>query len=450
MAVQVWIGDKPEHANERRAIVALANGLERLEGLYLLLANFHVNGRTIDLTIIKPDGIFIVELKHVDGKVFGDVNGAWHLEDANGERRRLNPGRKNPYNQVISYYYSLTNFLNDNRSTLLPTYKAERVNFRSCRRVIAIAPTIQPGSEINLDWKVELKGLDELPAFLITERSPEIELTEDEMLAIPRLLGMTRWRDVNALMAGVLPTLSVSEEAPPSDTPAPPPAPAPPAPAPTPARPWWHIGGSVRRPAVLGAVLAVVLALIGGGLWWNEANQIPPPPTDTAVAVTPAAPPAGGVLPLAGAPPIAEATTCVWAEYQAVGKVWQPDQAAWLSVGAGDPSSNLQPEVVMTLERVDYCGDEIALTWSVRNNTTRVITFPLRHSNIVIRDPLDNDYMVDDSRSEPRVVRIGPDTVESATVYVSRPVSYNAPSLLVRVKDRPFGEASWLVSLEGS
>ena len=64
MAVQVWIGEKPEHPNERRAIVSLANGLERLDGLYLLLANFSVGGRNIDLVLIKQDAIFIVELKH--------------------------------------------------------------------------------------------------------------------------------------------------------------------------------------------------------------------------------------------------------------------------------------------------------------------------------------------------------------------------------------------------
>ncbi|NJL35105.1 MAG: NERD domain-containing protein, partial [Chloroflexaceae bacterium] len=191
MAVQVWIGDKPEHPNERRAIVALANGLERLESLYLLLANFNVNGRTIDLVVIKQDGIFIIELKHCDGKIFGGVNGPWYVESANETRKRLNPGRKNPYNQVISYYYSLTNFLNDNTAEIFEEHKASTASFRSCRRVVVIAPRIEAGSELELDWKVELKGLDELPAFLLTERSSEISLTEEEMLRIPELLGCT-------------------------------------------------------------------------------------------------------------------------------------------------------------------------------------------------------------------------------------------------------------------
>ncbi|HEU5088630.1 MAG TPA: nuclease-related domain-containing protein, partial [Roseiflexaceae bacterium] len=200
MAVQVWIGEKPEHAQERRAIVALANGLERLDGLYLILANFSVGGRNIDLVVIKQDGIFIIELKYCDGKVFGDVNGPWFVEGSNGQRKRLNPGRKNPYNQVISYYYSLINFLNDNRPNLLSAQKAHSVDFRTCRRLVVIAPLIQEGSQVETDWKVDLKGLDELPAYLVTERSTEIDLSRDEMLRIPELLHCTLWSEINVLL----------------------------------------------------------------------------------------------------------------------------------------------------------------------------------------------------------------------------------------------------------
>ena len=138
MAVQVWIGEKPEHPNERRAIMSLANGLERLDGLHLILANFSIGGRTVDLVIIKHDAIFIVELKHCDGRVIGSVNGPWFVEGRNGERKRLNPGRKNPYNQVISYFHALTNFLNEHRREFLSEPKANDIAFRTCKRVVVI------------------------------------------------------------------------------------------------------------------------------------------------------------------------------------------------------------------------------------------------------------------------------------------------------------------------
>ena len=269
MAVQVWIGEKPEHPNERRAIVALANGLDRLDGLYLILANFSVGGRNIDLVLIKQDAIFIVELKQCDGKIFGDVNGPWFVESANGERKRLNPGRKNPYNQVISYYYSLINFLNEHRGTFLSPQKATSVDFRTCKRLVVIAPTIQEGSQVETDWKVELKGLDELPAYLITERSSEINLSEEEMLAIPALLHCTRWSEVNSLLAGVMPRWeAVDGEA---STVAPQlPAPAPVEAAATPvvqaqaslwARGRGALGTWAGRTAVLMAAVALVLAV---------------------------------------------------------------------------------------------------------------------------------------------------------------------------------------------
>lgn len=448
MAVQVWIGDKPEHPNERRAIVALANGLERLENLYLLLANYNVGGRTIDLTIIKQDAIFIIELKHCDGKVFGSVNGPWFLESANGERKRLNPGRKNPYNQVISYYYSLTNFLNDHRAEMLSAYKAAQINFRSCRRLVVIAPGIQAGSELTLDWKVELKGLDELPAFLVTERSPDIDLTEAEMLAIPRLLGCTRWRDINELIAGVLPTWHADPPRSAPDQPAAPTDPAPPAPAPrTPSlSPFWRALHTASGPlATAMSMLALLLLLL---VLWQPGEPVPPPPIRSGQGLlTPNSPPAGGIFPGAVelTPP-----PCVWSEYQMVGKRWDSGAQRWISVGVGGSLGELAPEIVVTLERVEYCDEEIRLTWSVRNTTESLVRFPLHDTNMSIRDPVGNDYTIDNSRSQPDVLLIEPGNRAQGVAIVPRPVSQNAPALLIRLKDEPFGEASWLVSLEGN
>ncbi len=452
MAVQVWIGDKPEHPNERRAIVALANGLERLENLYLLLANFNVGGRTIDLVIIKQDAIFIVELKHCDGKLFGGVNGPWYLETANEERRRLNPGRKNPYNQVISYYYSLTNYLNDNRDQILSENKAQQINFRTCRRVVVIAPRIQEGSEIELDWKVELKGLDELPAFLVTERSAEINLSEEEMLAIPDLLGCTRWRDINELIAGVLPTWS--EQAAPSAKAVPAPAAAPPAPEPAPTVPvptlFDQLKQSLQTTAGRLALVLSMLVLVLLGLLLARAGTSTTavlPPSQNISLSTPIAPPAGGV----GVFPNGietDTSTCTWNGFQSVGKRYDPDAQHWISVGVMGTSVELSPEVIVTLEQVDYCGEQMTLAWSVRNNSTDTVQFPLTDANMQILDTIGNEYAVDASQSEPHTLRVRPDSQEQGVAVVPRPVGQNVPILLVRLKNEPFGEASWLVSLE--
>ncbi|MBC8076572.1 MAG: NERD domain-containing protein [Chloroflexales bacterium] len=455
MAVQVWIGEKPEHPNERRAIMALANGLNRLDGLYLILANFSVGGLSIDLMIAKQDAIFIIELKHCDGKVFGDVNGPWWVESSNGERKRLNPGRKNPYNQVIAYFYRLTNFLNDHRQDFLSAHKAEAVDFRTCKRVVVIAPTLQEGSNIALDWKVELKGLDELPAFLVTERSSEIDLSEQEMLAIPALLHCTRWKEVNDLIEGVLPTWEGAAD--PAD---PPPAPEPepiaaiappivveaPHSAPLPAAAFWQgARGALRtttgRIAAGMAALVLVLATV---LLLRPVREVPAANQGVAPLVISTSEAAGGSSP-GGV--VQRPATCVWNGFQSVSKRWDAGEGRWLTVG---PDSGDAPaDVVVTLEQVDFCGDHISLTWRVRNNTAALVLVPLRGDTIGVLDSLRNDYLIADDRSSPRELKVQPGQQAQGVAVVPQPVSQNAITLKVTLKNAAFGDTSWLVCLEG-
>lgn len=445
MAVQVWIGEKPEHPNERRAIVALANGLDRLDGLYLILANFSVGGRNIDLVLIKQDAIFIVELKHCDGKIFGDVNGPWFVESANGERKRLNPGRKNPYNQVISYYYSLINFLNDHRGTLLSPQKATTIDFRTCKRLVVIAPTLQEGSQVETDWKVELKGLDELPAYLVTERSSEINLSEEEMLAIPELLHCTRWNEVNSLLAGVLPRW----DEPAAQLAAPQPAvPAEPAPEPIPAAPptLWARGQRALttwtgRAAVLMGALALILAVALFALATRRPPVLADQPASGIVSTSQAA---GGT----GFGGVVAQESCVWSEFQSVGRRRGSQAGTWENVGVGGNTPALQPEVVVTLKEVNFCQGGIRLTWNVRNNMDdESVALPLTAENIAISDSLLNEYQIADDQSLPAEISVAPRSKAQGTAVVARPANLNAKALRIKLKQLPFGEATWIVPI---
>ena len=454
MAVQVWIGEKPEHANERRAIVALANGLERLDGLYLLLANFSVGGRAVDLVIIKNDAIFILELKHCDGRVFGDVNGPWYVESANGTRKRLNPGRKNPYNQVISYYYSLINFLNDHRSEFLSPNKAATVDFRTCRRVVVIAPSIQEGSQIDIDWKVEVKGLDQLPAYLVTERSSEIDLTDEEMLAIPRLLHCTRWTEVNALMTGSVMRWDV--EAAPAPQPAAPPPPSPASPgapvAPAPAAPAPPTFGERARAALntwtgraavafATAAAALLLLLLVRSPATPQADAPAPSLVSTIQPVA-----AGGV----GGGGLLRPPACTWAEYQSVARKQGAEPNTWVKVGLLSDAPGLAPDVVVTLEKVEYCGSDIRLSWSVQNNLAdTTVELPLTSQNIAVRDEHGNEYPVSDAQSQPATIRAEPRAMARGVAVIARPASLNASTLRITLTREPFGEAVWMVPIGG-
>ncbi|MDW8232974.1 MAG: nuclease-related domain-containing protein [Roseiflexaceae bacterium] len=469
MAVQVWIGEKPEHPNERRAIMALARGLDRLDGLYLILANFTVGGRTIDLVIVKQDAIFIIELKHCDGKVFGDVNGPWFVEGSNGERKRLNPGRKNPYNQVISYYYNLVNFLNDHRAELLSPQKAKTVDFRTCRRLVVIAPTIQEGSRVETDWKVDLKGLDELPAYLVTERSSEIDLTEEEMLRIPELLHLTRWTEINTLLAGVLPpldesptvvdrtapqeqsviTMSSGSAAASAETGEPTAATgaskASALPVATPAalaqclsRFWQSWTGRI---ALVSSLIVVVLLGILFGQW----RPLPRPDQPSQSMVVSTSLPAGG----ADAGVIMPVSSCVWSGFQPVGR--RIMNGSWENVGVGGNAPGLTPDVVVTLEEVEFCDGRITLKWSLRNNLIdQSVEMPLTADNIEVRDSVGTRYLVADDLSQPRELRALPGERVRGSAVIDRPVNLNTSTLVVVLKRLPFGETTWLVPAPGA
>ncbi|GIV90620.1 MAG: nuclease [Chloroflexus sp.] len=421
MAVQVWIGEKPEHPQERRAILALAQTLEKLEGLFLILSNFSVGGRSIDLVIIKHDAIVIIELKHCDGRVIGSVNGPWIVEGRNGEQKRLNPGRKNPYNQVISYFHALTNFLNEHRREFLSEQKANAIDFRTCKRLIVIAPRIEEGSQLDLDWKVEVRGLDELPAYMITERSSEIELSEEEMLAIPKLLHCTPWTELNEV---------VQEQ---------------PAESPTPVVLPWHtqlwrtLQTTPGRWSVAFAGLALVLLLF---LFLRPPAPIPR--ADAPLAVLSVGTPSEGSI-------LSFNTTmsvCRWNGYQLIGKRWDAKSQTWQNVAVAEATTGASPDIIVALEQVDACGDWIEMTWSVQNNTARPINLPLRNDNIKISDGLGNEYPLSNNDSRPSTITVPPGGQQRGVAVVRRQLAANASLLRITVLDQPFGEASFIIPLQ--
>ena len=211
MSVQMWIGDVPEYSNERKAIVALARSLDELNDLYVLLVNFNIlDAGAVDLAVLKQNGIFVVDLKHCEGKVVGGTNGDWKIVDLQGDVVKvLNEGRQNPYNQVIRYYHGLSNFLNQNKTQFLSGQKASQVDFKRIKSTIVISPKLHPDSEINVNWKVNVIGLDEFHQYLFNEISRGIDLTETEMIAIPKLLNCEHWQEFDRLLRPIEMTFEI-------------------------------------------------------------------------------------------------------------------------------------------------------------------------------------------------------------------------------------------------
>lgn len=436
MAVQVWIGEKPDNPNERKAIIALANGLDRLEGLYVMVANFSVGGRTIDLVILKPDAIFILELKHCDGKVFGSVNGPWKVVSKNGSTKQLNPGRKNPYNQVVSYFYSFTNFLNDHKTEIVSAQKATDVDFRAAKRVIVIVPTIEAGSQIDLDWKVQAKGLDELPTFLLTERSNGVELSDEELLRIPKLLHCEPWQELNDLIAGIMPPWDET----PSELVLPPTvrAGAPAAELGTQesaaTQHWWQPllrqvnswPGRVLTVFVLAAIL--MIGFSAAQLRLNDQTASGSPT----------------VMPIPTIPDIGipdNVNNGIAEVRQPAYRRWDLKQQKWLRTDAETA------DVIVTLETVNFNNGQIKIDWTVENRRRIAIRMALVSENITITDG-QLSYLLDAPRSEPPgTLELEPGAKRSATVIVPQAVRSNAITLQITLLKQPFGETSWIVNV---
>ncbi len=433
MAVQVWIGEKPDNPNERKAIIALANGLDRLEGLYVMIANFSVGGRAIDLVILKSDAIFILELKHVDGTVFGSVNGKWKVVSKNGSTKELNPGRKNPYGQVVNYFYNFTNFLNDNKTAIVSAQKASAVDFRAAKRVIVLVPTVEPGSQIDLDWKVQVKGLDEMPTYLLTERSNGIELSDDELVRIPKLLHCEPWQELNDLLAGVMPPWANTPTEPVAR-----PAPkqveikATPAAVPT-ATPWWRETWR-RFNNWPGGVLTVfaLLALV----WTFAALQ---PRSNSAAEFVPPTMIPVPTIPQGGLPIGVENNISV--VHQQAFRRWDGQQRKWLR------TDEENADVIVTLETVDFNKGQIKLDWTVENRRRTSAKMALVPENILITDNA-LKYEIDPSLSQPvGSLVVKPNEKQTATVIVPQSVRPNANTLRITLLTQPFDETHWIVNV---
>ncbi len=128
----------------------------------LFFANFHVDQQQIDFFVVTPTHAGLIELKHFTGPVFGEINGAWELIDAAGNRVP-HSGSSNPYNQALKQTYALSDAMKTYRKRArVPDAEAGRY-FRNFKTYVAIAPKIQPNSRVTSgDNKARILSADEV------------------------------------------------------------------------------------------------------------------------------------------------------------------------------------------------------------------------------------------------------------------------------------------------
>jgi hypothetical protein len=141
--------------------------------------------------------------------------------------------------------------------------------------------------------------------------------------------------------------------------------------------------------------------------------------------------------------------SCTWSGFQPVGRRRGVQPDTWETVGIDGVAQDLAPDVVVTLEEVAFCDGQIRITWSLRNNTNNTaVSLPLNAENITVRDSFGNQYPIAEGR--PLEVRAEPLSKSQGTAVITQPVNLSAATLVIQVKKLPFGEATWLVPVQGS
>jgi hypothetical protein len=154
----------------------------------------------IDSVVLKRDGVFLAELKHVWDPVVGGREGDWKAIREDGSEIALYPDRPNPIKQVQRNYHCwkewCQHLANEISAGLV---RAEPMDWCEVFTYVVLYPDLPPGSEFDVeDWPVQVVGL---PTFLtaLTFRSSErIDLSHQEMTRIPEIMGLTRWRAVRS------------------------------------------------------------------------------------------------------------------------------------------------------------------------------------------------------------------------------------------------------------
>lgn len=206
MTTHLYFGRQPA-GYEAEAIAKLRKELDAAGVNAYLFANFEVGGHEIDLLVVTPNGLFLIELKKVNGPITGAVNGEWRVLTGIGEYT-LHGGRgENPFQQMRTQYRVLSEFLERRKRDFLSPAKANATRFRSLnyrerqlpkveiRSLLTFYPKLPPNNLLDIPrWPIVPVSFCDLPAIL--QRSTRrVNLTNGEIVRIAQALHLTLCTD---------------------------------------------------------------------------------------------------------------------------------------------------------------------------------------------------------------------------------------------------------------
>lgn len=220
MSVRIWIGEHIAHRHEQDQVVKVIELLkERYEKSKCwchVLCSFKMKvkiPREVDMAVIKPGVIFLIELKSVGGSVTGNENNEWWYRDENGQKKIVEGGShycKNPFRQVEVNRNVLSVILSDSQR-IFPGVIDKYTRDCKCRNlingVVALAPDLPAGESDNIDidprkkiwfYNCRISQVVDGSIHMVQPRS-EGEVTEDFALWLIKELKLKEAELVNGL-----------------------------------------------------------------------------------------------------------------------------------------------------------------------------------------------------------------------------------------------------------
>ena len=197
MSVEVWYGDRSHHEAEQNTLLELFQYLNPRQEHFVLLHNFFAGqSNEIDLVVLKQDGVFLAELKHVWDRIVGRREGDWKAVHEDGTEVVLNPDRPNPFKQVQRNYHSWKNWCQDHAEEISAGLtRSCPMDWTEVMTYVVLYPDLPRGSDISIgDWPVQAMGLPAFRFALASRTSKKVKLSRQEMSRIPQLIGLKRWQ----------------------------------------------------------------------------------------------------------------------------------------------------------------------------------------------------------------------------------------------------------------
>lgn len=216
MTVEFWVGQEFETTHERIAILTFLNDMrtkfENSSDYYFVLANFYLDGRQVDLAVIKNKAIIVIEMKECSDPFRAAENGDWLTIP---DQSIIGEKGKNPFEQVKQYRLSWINYLKRNQQKFLIHEKINHVQFEHTSAVVCVSPKLHPDTQNNIDASVvwfNLTGLDQLSTSVYQRTSKSIDLSEEE---IRKLIGLLNLREGDLSLGKSLERRDVTVDLPP-------------------------------------------------------------------------------------------------------------------------------------------------------------------------------------------------------------------------------------------